>query len=539
MTIVTIQEDNLWKKHSKNGVTIFYKGYFYSHSIIEIMEDVSIHSTENFKKIVQKIDGHFALVIVKQNETIAAVDKIRSTPLFFTKIKNTFFLDSDPRRLITNNKFVDDINEDAALEISMAGFSIGDKTIYKNLHSLKAGEFAVFKTNSYEVHQYFKYFKSTIDSHIDYIDALSKLTLKIFKKMLVSIGDRQIVIPLSAGNDSRLVASILKDLGVKNVICYSYGLSGNFEANTAKLLAEKLGYRWVFLPLSHKTEKLFYTSDEYKKYLEFSETFSSVPYIQSLSSIKYLKELKVIDDDAVFINGNSGDFISGLHLNYLSISDDEDSNINIRKEAILESIVKKHFSLWGALSSNLNLDKIKNSLWSEIESQCGSLKTNHNDHAFYEYSEFIDRQSKYVITGQRAYEFYGYEWRLPLWDNEYLDFWVKMPAKYKKNQSLYLDMLKKNNFGSVWGESIPVNKKTITPKWIVPIRFLFKLPFALFGQKGKILWHEFEIIFFYYWMDNTRMMSTLSYWRVIKSLGRKPQNHVSWQAVDYLKKHKK
>ncbi len=98
-------------------------------------------------------------------------------------------------------------------------------------------------------------------------------------------------------------------------------------------------------------------------------------------------------------------------------------------------------------------------------------------------------------------------------------------------------MLKKNNFANVWGDEIPVNNKKIVPKWIIPLRFLCKLPFALFGQKGKALWHEFEIIFFYHWMDNTRMMSTVSYWRVIKSIGKKPQNHVSWQAIDYLRNH--
>ena len=50
--------------------------------------------------------------------------------------------------------------------------------------------------------------------------------------MLTEIGDRQIIIPLSAGNDSRLVASILKYLGAKNVKCYSYG--------TKVILREKL-----------------------------------------------------------------------------------------------------------------------------------------------------------------------------------------------------------------------------------------------------------------------------------------------------------
>jgi asparagine synthase (glutamine-hydrolysing) len=537
MTKVLIKEGNLWKKYSNTSITVFYSGYFYSHSISEIIESISGQLIENIKQIIQNIDGHFSLVIVKKNVTIVVVDKIRSTPLFFTKIDDTFYIDNNPARLITNDKFVTDVDHDATLEVSMSGYTIGSKTIYKNLSSLKAGELAIFEENFCTIHQYFKYYPISKDNHVDYEADLSKLTIKIFKKMLESVGSRQIIIPLSAGNDSRLVASILKELGATNVVCYSYGLSGNFEAKAAKSIAEKLGYKWFFVPLNHKSEKIFYKSDEYKKYCKFSETFSSVPYIQSLSTIKYLKELNLIDDDAIFINGNGGDFISGLHLNYLFKNNHEVADISIRKEAILNSIIKTHFSLWGQFSTADNINRIKNSLWAELEQQCGTLSDNENDHAFYEYSEFIDRQSKYVVAGQRAYEYYGHEWRLPLWDNEYIDFWAKVPVEFKVNQSLYLDMLKKNNFANVWGKSIPVNNKTINPKWIIPIRFLCKLPFALLGKKGKAWWHEFEIIFFYYWMDNTRMMSTVSYWRVIKSFGKKPQNHVSWQAKDYLHNH--
>ena len=158
------------------------------------------------------------------------------------------------------------------------------------------------------------------------------------------------------------------------------------------------------MPLTHKSEKTFYASDEYSRYLKFSETYSSVPYIQSLSTIKYLKESQLISDDAVFINGNSGDFISGLHLNYLLKSDYEVRDMDARKENILNSIIKKHFSLWGRLSTFRNINKIKKSLWNEIESSCGTLLEYKKDYMLYEYSEYIDRQSKYVITGQRAYE---------------------------------------------------------------------------------------------------------------------------------------
>ena len=108
--------------------------------------------------------------------------------------------------------------------------------------------------------------------------------------MLRQIGNRQIVIPLSAGNDSRLVASILKYLGAKNVKCYSYGTPGNFEAKIAKVIAQKLCYEWKFIPLTHKVKK-FLCIQRLQNYLDYSETYCSVPNIQSLSTIKYLKEI--------------------------------------------------------------------------------------------------------------------------------------------------------------------------------------------------------------------------------------------------------
>ena len=30
----------------------------------------------------------------------------------------------------------------------------------------------------------------------------------------------------------------------------------------------------------------------------------------------------------------------------------------------------------------------------------------------------------------------NYEWRLPLWDQEYIKFWTTVPLKYKVNQKL-------------------------------------------------------------------------------------------------------
>ncbi len=532
---VDTKGDVFWKKYVQKNTVVYLKGYVYSHTTDQLIEILSYLDEKNVAKFINSLDGNFALIFRGVDFSFIAVDKIRSSSIFFTEKNNQYYISCNPINIVDFNKFNKSIISSSILEISMSGYTIGRKTIYKDLHSLNPGELVVFSNDKCKYTQYYKYFGEVeYKNYGDYIKELSEVTLNIFRKMLNDIGDRQIIVPLSAGNDSRLVASILKHLGAKNVKCYSYGTAGNFEASIAKAVAKKLGYEWIFIPLTHKSEKKYYNSDEYKEYLIFAETYCSVPYIQSLSTIKYLKDINFIDKNAIFINGSTGDFISGGHISTLMKNSSQNATKDKRKENILDSLIEKHFSLWGHLKTNENIKYIKKTLWDEISRACKDFGKKDNEHLFYEYSEFIDRQSSYVITGQKVYEFYNYEWRLPLWDEEYLYFWQKVPAEFKVNQRLYIDMLKNENFGYVWGSGIPVNKKTIVPIWLIPIRFIFKLPFSIFGTKGKKAWRQLEVSLFYYWMDVSHMVDEINYFLMIKSIFKKPRNHVSWKAIDYL-----
>ena len=501
MISVGIKSDNLWKKYRKDDMTIYLKGKFYSCTVNELLLRLKNIERDSVAEIICSLDGSFSFVIESSEFCLLVVDKVRSSPLFFTEINEDIFIDHHPRNLVNKKKFNKEINANSMIEVFMSGYTIGSKTIYKNLHSLRAGEIVIFSNNNYKRIQYYKYFNQlNHGAKENLIEELSDVTINVFKKMIKGLNGRQIIIPLSAGNDSRLVASVLKYIGVENVKCYSYGTPGNHEAKIAEIISRKLGYQWIFVPLSHKSEKEYYTSKDYKKFLDFSETFSSVPFIQGLSTIKYLKEMRWIDDDAVFINGNSGDFISGGHAPNLEIELSAGNDFKCKKEFFTDSIINKHFSLWGHLKTKENIKKIKETLWGEIIDSHIDLNGPVESHQLYEYSEFIDRQSKYVISGQRTYEFYGHEWRMPLWDDEYLYFWQKIPYQYKENQNLYKDMLKKKNFANVW-RNIPVNKKTITPKWIIPVRFLLKIPFGLFGKRGGRLGRGLkEVLYIIGWM---------------------------------------
>ena len=95
-------------------------------------------------------------------------------------------------------------------------------------------------------------------------------------------------------------------------------------------------------------------------------------------------------------------------------------------------------------------------------------------------------------------------------------------------------MLKKLNWGAVW-ENIPINKKNISPKIMVPLRFFFKIPFSLFGEKGIKSWHNFETVFLKYWMDPINYYCSNSYLDVIKEYRNKPKNSISFITKNFVK----
>ena len=90
MISINIKTNMFWKKHTQNNLNIWIKGYIYSHSlekIINICREIKKNQVSSF---LESIDGHFALVVQRDDLTFIAVDKIRSTPLFFANIQNKF-----------------------------------------------------------------------------------------------------------------------------------------------------------------------------------------------------------------------------------------------------------------------------------------------------------------------------------------------------------------------------------------------------------------------------------------------------------------
>lgn len=529
-----------WRRLCRGNVTLAFAGWAFNTTPDSVLDRLCARpegpAPDTLCAIARHIDGHFAFAACGPDWTVAAVDRVRSIPLFFAQVCGTWTLDCRANRLRRQAGLEEkDIDRDAALAIAMAGYTIGNATLYRGLHMLMPGECALFRGDAVPARHRYHTFTPWLVADGDpdrYQRELRDVTLAIVEKHLKSLDGRPLVVPLSAGYDSRLIASAAKHLGYRNIRTFAYGRRDNFEAETSRAIAERLGLPWTFVPLTIRGQRDYFVGSDHAEYMEFADSAASSPFVQDLTAIRALRASGFIADDAVIANGNSGDFISGNHIVPPLRQVPDGMTRDERRERVLVALIDKHFALWRHLRTPGNHARIRALLEASLVSAAAAMGDPAADHGLYEYSEFQDRQCKYVITGQRIYEFLGHGWRLPLWDNDYLDFWARVSLSLKSSQLLYQRMLHSENWGGVWTQ-IPVNRKTIRPRWLVPLRLAAKAAFVPFGAER---WHRFERQAFTYWMDATCNYACVPYWRAATDQ-RGQRLSVSWLSEQYLARH--
>jgi asparagine synthase (glutamine-hydrolysing) len=535
--VVAIREEYGWRRHVHGDVTVWFKGW------IDGLDGAALAarfakerpSATAIGDLLTGVIGHFGIAATGPGWAFAAVDWVRSIPLALAQVDGIWTIDDQPERLRRRAGFgTSDIHPDAALAVGMAGYAVDDAVLYRGMSVLGPGEIAFIENGSLARHRYYIYRPWQVrPASAETLEReLKDLTLHLIERMIRSLDGRMLVIPLSAGRDSRLIASAAKHLGYKNVRCFTYGRVGNFEAKASKAIAERLGYPWTFVPATISKLRRFFASDDYARYLDFADSGSSVPFVQDMAPLMELKASGYVPDDAVIVNGQTGDYISGNHVPEVLWQPADGLSDEARWQRIIDALLKKHFSLWRALATPANNARIAELLRKSIARGGGVLGDPQTDHGLYEYAEFQDRQCSYVITGQRIYECLGHEWRLPLWDNDYLQFWEGVPLAEKAGQGLYARTLTNANWGGVWQE-VPVNRKTIRPLSLVPIRLAAKI---LHAPLGRERWHRFERRYFQYWMDPTCTAACVPYSRV-RSDTRGARHHIAWLAELYLARH--
>jgi len=481
-TIILNDDGYGWVSVKINATSVYFKGNFwfdnkyYSNEMackkLEKIFRCAVQECDiQNQKILENITGHFAFIISNTKYTIAVVDRIRSIPLYLYQNESSFYISSSANKIRDQFSLVE-VNQKSLLSFKTSGYTLGNNTIIEGLNQLVAGEYIFYENNCRlpNKRSYYRYFvdRYSNQSEKELLEDLHNVTMKTFSKLVESTSGAPIFIPLSGGYDSRLILSILKKMKYDNITTYTYGLRGVWEVKRAKFIAEKLDTKWIFVEFKPNKIKQYYYTNDRKDFFHFASGLNSTPHLAEYYALLELRKRKLIPPNAIIINGQSGDFTSGGHLPDILLSSGK-----LDLNSLTNSIINKHFSLWDNLKNEQNISTISNWIIDMLGIAHKIILTKEEFAKYFEFFECQERQSKFVVNGQRAYEWFGYEWRLPLWSDELMGFWVKVDWKIKYDQKLLLKYLKIHNFGGVFDKLELPPQFSYFPFWAHFVKPLF------------------------------------------------------------------
>jgi asparagine synthase (glutamine-hydrolysing) len=412
--------------------TLWYKDKLLNSS--EMLELFKKEEDDIFNTL-KCLNGFYSLVFSNNNKFYMVVDRVRSKPLFYSKTESGIVISENAHKIkeALNLKQYDETKVD---EFLTSGFIIGDETFYSEIKQIEAGTYIIYDQESgiLSKKSYFEYRPDypTIKSEHILLKKLDSTLDKAFNRLIKFANGRKIVVPLSGGLDSRLVVSMLKRKKYNNVLCFSYGKKGNTESLKSKKIAESLGFEWIFIEYTRKNWRNTFQSKEFKDYFFQMDNLCSLVHIQDFIAVKELKENNIIPEDAIFVPGHTGDFISGGHI------PSKYKNSSVTKDELISDIIAKHFRVndFNKLRKK-SQERIKNRIVDLINIHDDKVITNIYASSLYELFDWRERQTKHVINSVRIYDYYNMQWFLPLWDNEVIEFWLTISIVDKIDKKLY------------------------------------------------------------------------------------------------------
>ena len=441
---------NNWLKMNESYITngtYIYNSFGKKISSEEVLiEMLKCKKVSEIVSYLKTINGNYAGYISNGCIRMAFVDKTRSIPLFYIKS-----MDTDINIILTDKLTYEDVgayglNQKAVQQFMSSLCVFGKETLLRDTYQLLSGEYIDLNLNngSFISKKYYIFSINCENNHfpIPHFSEVDEIFIKAFKRLIIFASGRDIVVPLSGGADSRLILYYLTRLGYKNLISFSYGRSKeNLEVKTAERVAKELRVKWHFVKYEKTSMCKLYRS-EGKDFFEFTSSMVSLPHIQDWYAVKYLKDNKIIKNNSIFVPGHTGDFISGGHL-LPKFYEQTEQNPSVLKDELTIDIMRKHCQLinFNRLSFESNYSTTKSIIEKEYFTTFDS-KSMVFASQIYEHFNWRERQAKYIINSCRTYEYYGYSWCLPLWDESVVNFWVNLPVDLRINRNFFITFTK-------------------------------------------------------------------------------------------------
>ena len=258
LSIIDLSSDADQPMTSRCGrYVIVYNGETYNYK--EIIQDLNLNLRtssdteailEAFVKcgpsFVNYLNGMYAIAIYDKAEKVLFLfrDRLGIKPLYYSQNNGDFLFASELKALKQFGRKLT-INNSAINNYLYLGYVPQDQTIYKNVHKLAAGSYAIVKKDKIEIKQYWR-IEDHISNHTIDNEKLAKKELKDLLSSSVEyrmLSDVPLGTFLSGGTDSSLITSVASKVSTNKIDTFSIGFKERKynESHYAKKIAKHLG----------------------------------------------------------------------------------------------------------------------------------------------------------------------------------------------------------------------------------------------------------------------------------------------------------
>lgn len=412
-------EDGIWVNCPRSRSDDFFRQIRNTSQIDDLVSFFESTTTE------------FGLVCEFDGTLYCICDHLRTIPLYYAVVSDEIYVSDDARWIVRQ------LEEPHYPAISRAeflatGYVTGHDTLVDSLKQVRAGEILAIDTDSgkTDTREHFSFHSEGVENgdQESLLSEFDQMIDRIFDRLIEWADGRQLVIPLSGGYDSRLIALMLEKKGYDNVLTYSHGRAGNAEMTVAREVAENLGFEWKKIEYTNDRWRDWFHSDQRRTYYREVFDYTSLPGIVHMNwpAVKILVETNVVEDDCIFLPGHTGmGMTQHLPMDYV----DADT---ISKERLVSDLFEMNYWLWDLDSELTRLFK------SRIADSLPDSDSFEPRVAVAEYErwEWFEREVKWTNADLDVYRFFDRDYSLPLWDKELMALWRRLPLSYMENKEL-------------------------------------------------------------------------------------------------------
>lgn len=411
-----------------------------------------------------RLEGFFAFVSLTPLGAAVGVDRVRSIPLFYAEHEGTLYL-SDSAEWLRQQLQIKTLQPDARQEFLLTGFVSGNRTLLPSVRQVQAGEVVLIESaeaswNYTPLRYYlFRSLPPVSLSEAEFDETLSQAVFECIERLTRWAAGRPIVVPLSGGADSRLIVTALRHLNYSPLLAFSYGARGSRDPKRSSQVAQALGVPWCYVEYTRRLWDAYWNTETRRRYYLWASNWSAMPHTQEWVAVQELRRMGFLPDDAILVPGHSADFVAGSHIPAIFFEPRAFTSAEVAA-----AIWDKHYSPPYRPSERTHyLKLIQNALAMEGElSQSASVDA-------FEQWDWQERQAKYIVNSVRLYEFFGYSWWLPLWDNPFVELWQRAPLEQRFGRRRYLEFVR--YFTRAYG-----NERLAQVPLVVPARRRVSLP---------------------------------------------------------------